>query len=106
MVEEVNDTVPCKYIRIYSDTCMSDLLPCIARSNDKSISSTDYTKYPFYNQGTWSFNYFRNILNAKNNRNPLSGDNNSLIEGKYFVVRFVFDTDFKLETLYLNINKK
>ena len=106
MVEEVNDTVPCKYIRIYSDTCMSDLLPCIARSNDKSISSTDYTKYPFYNQGTWSFNYFRNILNAKNHRNPLSGDNNSLIEGKYFVVRFVFDTDFKLETLYLNINKK
>ena len=106
MVEEVNDTVPCKYIRIYSDTCMSDLLPCIARSNDKSISSTDYTKYPFYNQGTWSFNYFRNILNAKNNRNPLSGDNNSLIEGKYFVVRFVFDTDFKLETLYLNSNKK
>ena len=106
MVEEVNDIVPCKYIRIYSDTCMSDLLPCIARSNDKSISSTDYTKYPFYNQGTWSFNYFRNILNAKNNRNPLSGDNNSLIEGKYFVVRFVFDTDFKLETLYLNINKK
>lgn len=106
MVEEVNDIVPCKYIRIYSDTCMSDLLPCIARSNDKSISSTDYTKYPFYNQGTWSFNYFRNILNAKNNRNPLSGDNNSLIEGKYFVIRFVFDTDFKLETLYLNINKK
>ena len=106
MVEEVNDIVPCKYIRIYSDTCMSDLLPCIARSNDKSISSTDYTKYPFYNQGTWSFNYFRNILNAKNNRNPLSGDNNSLIEGKYFVVRFVFDTDFKLETLYLNTNKK
>ena len=106
MVEEVNDTVPCKYIRIYSDTCMSDLLPCIARSNDKSISSTDYTKYPFYNQGTWSFNYFRNILNAKNNKNPLSGDNNSLIEGKYFVVRFVFDTDFKLETLYLNTNKK
>lgn len=106
MVEEVNDIVPCKYIRIYSDTCMSDLLPCIARSNDKSISSTNYTKYPFYNQGTWSFNYFRNILNAKNNRNPLSGDNNSLIEGKYFVVRFVFDTDFKLETLYLNTNKK
>ena len=106
MVEEVNTTVPCKYIRIYSDTCMSDLLPCTARSNDKSISSTDYTKYPFYNQGTWNFNYFRNILNAKNHRNPLSGDNNSLIEGKYFVVRFVFDTDFKLETLYLNINKK
>lgn len=106
MVEEVNTTVPCKYIRIYSDTCMSDLLSCTTRSNDRSISALDYTKYPFYNQGTWSFNYFRNILNAKNHKNPLSGDNNSLIEGKYFVVRFVFDSDFKLETLSLNCNIK
>lgn len=106
MVEEVNDVVPCKYIRIYSDTCMSKLLPCTARSNDKSISALDYTKYPFYNQGTWTFNYFRNILNSKNNKTRYSGDNNSLIEGKYFVVRFVFDSDFKLETLYLNYNAK
>ena len=106
MVEEVNDVVPCKYIRVYSDTCMSSLLPCTARSNDKSISALDYTKYPFYNQGTWIFNYFRNILNSKNNKVKYSGDNNSLIEGKYFVVRFVFDSDFKLETLYLNYNAK
>ena len=106
MVEEVNDVVPCKYIRIYSDTCMSNLLPCTARSNDKSISALDYTKYPFYNQGTWTFNYFRNILNSKNNKTRYSGDNNSLIEGKYFVVRFVFDSDFKLETLSLNYNNK
>lgn len=106
MVEEVTDVVPCKYIRIYSDTCMSNLLPCTARSNDKSISALDYTKYPFYNQGTWTFNYFRNILNSKNNKTRYSGDNNSLIEGKYFVVRFVFDSDFKLETLYLNYNAK
>lgn len=106
MVEEVNDVVPCKYIRIYSDTCMSNLLPCTARSNDKSISALDYTKYPFYNQGTWTFNYFRNILNSKNNKIRYSGDNNSLIEGKYFVVRFVFDSDFKLETLSLNYNIK
>ena len=106
MVEEVNDVVPCKYIRIYSDTCMSNLLPCTIRSNDKSISALDYTKYPFYNQGTWTFNYFRNILNSNNNKTRYSGDNNSLIEGKYFVVRFVFDSDFKLETLYLNYNAK
>lgn len=106
MVEEVNDVVPCKYIRVYSDTCMSNLLPCTVRSNDKSISALDYTKYPFYNQGTWTFNYFRNILNSKNNKVKYSGDNNSLIEGKYFVVRFVFDSDFKLETLYLNYNAK
>lgn len=106
MVEEVNAVVPCKYIRIYSDTCMSNLLPCTARSNDKSISALDYNKYPFYNQGSWTFNYFRNILNSKNNKIRYSGDDNSLIEGKYFVVRFVFDSDFKLETLYLNYNAK
>lgn len=106
MVEEVNDIIPCKYIRIYSDTCMSDLLPCTSRSNDKSISALDYYKYPYYNQGIWRFNYFRNILNAKNNKDPLSSDNNSLIEGKYFVIRFIFDSDFKLETLYLDTNRK
>lgn len=106
MVEEVNSNVPCKYIRIYSDTCMSNLLPCDERSNDKSISELNYYKYPYYNQGSWTFNYFRNILNSKNNKNPYSGDNNSLIEGKYFVIRFIFDEDFKFETLSLNYNIK
>ena len=33
-------------------------------------------------------------------------DNNSLIEGKYFVIRFVFDDDFKFETISLNYNNK
>ena len=33
-------------------------------------------------------------------------DNNSLIEGKYFVVRFIFDSPFKLESLILNYNNK
>lgn len=106
MIEEVNAIVPCKYIRIYSDTCMTPLCDCTRRSNDSSLKELSYPKYPFFNQGTWTFNYFRNILNAKGYKNPYSGDNNSLIEGKYFVVRFVFDSDFKLETLSLNSNIK
>lgn len=111
MVEEVNDSIPCKYLRIYSDTCMTPLCDCTKRSNDKSPNILEYNqypfyKYPFYNQGVWNFNYFRNILNSKDNKTRYSGDNNSLIEGKYFVVRFVFDSDFKLETLSLNYNIK
>ena len=90
---------------------MTPLCDCTKRSNDKSPNILEYNqypfyKYPFYNQGVWNFNYFRNILNSKDNKTRYSGDNNSLIEGKYFVVRFVFDSDFKLETLSLNYNIK
>ena len=89
-------------------------------SNDLSISSIESYKWPRYNQGYWSFNYFRNILNKTPygddstdiNANPTprmynyDSDNNSLIEGKYFVVRFIFDSPFKLESLILNYNNK
>lgn len=106
MVEEVNEDIPCKYIRIYSDTCMTNLLNCTIKSNDKSISDINYPKYPFYNQGSWNFNYFRNILNSKEHKHDYIADYNSLIKGKYFVVRFIFNSDFKLETLSLNYNYK
>ena len=76
------------------------------KANDSSITSASSYKYPFYNQGIWTFNYFRNILNSKNHVTNYSGDNNSLIEGKYFVIRFIFDSDFKFETLYLNYDIK
>lgn len=104
--EDVNYEIPCKYIRIYSDSCMTPLNDCTSRSNDSSITSINSYKYPRYNQGVWTFNYFRNILNSKDHVTNYSGDNNSLIEGKYFVTRFVFDTDFKFETLSLNYKTK
>ena len=85
---------------------MTPLIDCRQRSNDKSVYDSNSYKYPRYNQGLWTLNYFRNILNSKNNINKYSGDNNSLIEGKYFVIRFVFNSDFKLETLILNYNSK
>lgn len=108
VAEDINDTVPCKAIRIYTDTCMTPLNECNRVSNDSPITSVDSYKYPRLNQGSWTFNYFRNILNSKGHisQNNYSGDNNSLIEGKYFVIRFVFDNDFKFETLSLNYNYK
>lgn len=106
MVQENIDEIPCKYIRVYSDTCMSPLCDCSKKSNDETIYSLSYPKYPFYNQGNWTFNYFRNILNSNNHKYNYSSDDNSLIEGKYFVVRFIFDSDFKMETLSLNYNIK
>ena len=108
VAEDINFETPCKYIRIYTDTCMTPLNPCNQRANDTSIKSTNSYQYPRFNQGFWTFNYFRNILNSKNHTTTSTymSDNNSLIEGKYFVTRFVFDDDFKFETISLNYNNK
>lgn len=114
---------PCKSITIYTDTCSTDELDCSNISNDKSIQDINqvpYYKYPRYNQGFWTLNYFRNILNTddkfdylnQNYDNRLGAtyrsDNNSLIEGKYFVTRFTFDynKDFKFETINFNYDTK
>ena len=118
-----NKKYPCKSITIYTDTCSTDELDCSNISNNKSIqdiNQSPYYKYPRYNQGFWTLNYFRNILNTddkfdylnQNYDNRLGAtyrsDNNSLIEGKYFVTRFTFDynKDFKFETINFNYNTK
>lgn len=106
MAEDINNEIACRYIMIYTDTCMTNECDCTKRANDKPISSLISYQYPFFNQGIWTYNYFRNILNSKGNTTSYSGDNNSLIEGKYFVVRFMFDDNFKFETLTLNYNIK
>lgn len=118
-----DEKYPCKNITIYTDTCSTEKLDCSNISNDKSISdinSDPYYKYPRYNQGFWTLNYFRNKLNDDDKfkyltqyNNGIKGDNyisdnNSLIEGKYFVARFTFDCDkdFKFETINFNYNIK
>lgn len=149
MAEGSNDTLPCSYLRIYSDTCMTPLIEVTNRSNDyppydiidrkpvgpETRSATHVVpnrykvdlnlnsyKLPRYNQGIWSFNYFRNILNTKDSFKYLNkyddgrreqtktadyiSDNNSLMEGKYFVASFYFYDDFKLETINFNYNFK
>ena len=98
--EDLNNVDTCQHMRIYTDTCLSPLIDFTARQNDK----LNNYKYPSFNQGYWTFNYFRNIQNSNGNTTPYKSDENSLIEGKYFVIRFVFDKEFKLERLNLNYN--
>lgn len=123
---------------IYTDSCSTKVIDYNNMSNNVSpiyderatpkFNSNSY-KYPRYNQGKWTLNYFRNIENTEdvfgylNNlpngkpkyddgrrtskeRADYISDNNSLIEGKYFVVRFFFDKEFKLETLSLYYDNK
>lgn len=133
MTEDLDKTLPCKYMRIYTDTCVTPLNEFTTRANGDTITSLDSYKQPRYNQGYWNFNYFRNIkftsdhfrylqnINSQNQTvlapegtpkyndgrrtSPelpdFVSDNNSLIEGKYFVVRFGFDEEFKLEAITL-----
>lgn len=118
-----NEKYPCKTITIYTDTCATKELDCSSISNGKKITDikeSPYYQYPRYNQGFWTLNYFRNSLNVDdkcdylNNYNDgrinstYRSDNNSLIEGKYFVTRFTFDAskDFKFETITFNYDTK
>lgn len=118
-----NEKYPCKTITIYTDTCATKNLDCSSISNDKKITdinTSPYYQYPRYNQGFWTLNYFRNVLNTNdefkylNNYNDgrksstYRSDNNSLIEGKYFVTRFTFNAskDFKFETITFNYDTK
>lgn len=106
MVDSGNVRMPCTELRIYTDSCSTPTNKFNRISNDSSITSVNSYKYPRYNQGIWTFNYFRNVKNANRNVDPYVSDQNSLIEGKYFVVRFVFNREFKLETLSFNISNK
>lgn len=106
MLESYDTNYPCKYLRVYTDTCMTRLNTFDYPSNDYSITSADSYMKPRYNQGYWSFNYFRNIQNANGNIDPYVSDQNSLIEGLYFVARFGFDEEFKFETISFNYSDK
>lgn len=151
LAEEIQDNTYCgDKLRIYTDSCVSSLFDITKKSNDYSINSRDSYMYPRFNQGYWTFNYFRDIKNIKDifnyirkieterteaertsdqnniykrqsdgypqipnpdttiNNDRRYSDNHSLIEGRYFVVRFVFDiiNDFKLENISLNYNNK
>ena len=105
MAEAFVAKFPCKAMRIYTDTCATDLFDFQKISNDYPITNIDSYMFPRFNQGFWTYNYFRNIKNAHANKTTYS-DQHSLIEGKYVVVRFVFDKEFKLETLSLNYSNK
>ena len=86
---------------IYTDETITNELNI--NCDDGHNKFNDY-KYPYWNKGKWNLNYFRN--NVGTNTKPTDSDNQSLIYGKYFVIRFIFDNDkcFKLETIEPNIN--
>ena len=97
-------------IRIYTNLCDSgDIDIDVTEINDIE----DYNK-PYYNKGNWSFNYFRNLLNSPLEEKDILqhngiSDNKSLIYGKYFVIRFVFNiTDnipIRFEQLTVNAKR-
>ena len=109
LVESKYETYPCDSLKIYTNLCESDIIDCTNTSNDFPSTSDEQRKYPRYNQGYWSFNDFRDVNNTEDifgynkdlNHGIDDSDNQSLIEGKYFVVRFIYESnrDFKLETL-------
>ena len=86
-------------VMVCSDSASTAVIGLETSSNDKDLTlETSYTK-PRYNAGIWSLNYFRNIKSKDSNEQ-------TLIYGKYFVVRFVFNAKrFKFETLTLKLNK-
>jgi len=105
-------------LRVYSDSCSTELID-VSQKDYHNADKEDYPnknrlndyKLPSFNNGVWTFNYLRNVFSKKN---PTSGtlnpsmlsDNRSLIYGKYFVVRFVFEanSEFKLENVSINAN--
>ena len=102
------------YLRVYTDSCMTDIISLSDRSNDVRVRVQEtpfglkpvkesYQK-PRYNLGKWTFNYFRNILN--NGGETDYHIDSTLIYGKYIVSRFIFDrnTNFKFEDVTLNVN--
>ena len=106
--ENLNRHYPGNYIRIYSDSCCTDLINCSNATSEAnaSLASRYAMIKPIYNQGAWSLNVFRNILdNTDITQSGSPADNKSLIYGKYFIVRFVFNAgiNFKLENVSFNI---
>ena len=129
MASNILNTTTCKALGIYTDTCATDNITCTTVSNDKEITDIEYnknnTKLPYYacpryNQGFWTLNYFRDVKNTDDKFNylqkyndghsnsPYRSDNQSLIEGRYFVARFVFDglKKFVFDTITFNTDKK
>lgn len=86
----------------------------ILNAEDRRYLSNSAYQYPRYNKGRWTYNYFRNVLNTSynfyGNTSTISPyyDAQSLIYGKYIVIRFIFthSSNFKLENLTINITNE
>lgn len=105
MGEENRENYCGDYIRVYSDQTYTPLLS-IGNNDDgvldpNSVLNGGYKK-PSFNAGIWTFNYLRNIK-PEDIPDTRTSDKASLIYGKYFVVRFLFNNRFfKLENIIFN----
>ena len=143
--EELNRAFPGTKLRIYTDSTNTALIELLDANGDALLSNNQRNidaygnitpnpnswKYPQYNCGVFSMNYFRDVRNTtdvfdyKDNTNKLMGleghskttdltqktqrlnltQENSLIYGKYIVVRFIFNNrNFKLENVIVRMN--
>lgn len=102
-------------IRIYSDQTYTPLLTLTNEEQDAygvqdhrlggyQPSQTTNIVYPRYNNGIWTLNDFRDIKQITADE-QVGNISNSLVHGKYFVVRFIFkNANFKLENVIFKMN--
>ena len=77
------------YITVYSELCNTGRLKIDTTNN---LNSPDNYMTPYWRFGNWHFNALRNRL-----KDEISADEKSRIFGNWFVVKFEFDTNEKIE---------
>ena len=106
ILREYDDRLfPGDYIKIYTDEIITDVI----NVKDTKQNVNDYETYtkPKWEKGKWNLNYFRDIHHV-NEEIGYTSDQESLVFGKYFVVRFIFEnnvnnpTRFKLDNVNVN----
>lgn len=102
IINEMSGVCPADYIQIFTNQTYTHLIDVyVTRTN---INRRDDYKKPWYDKGRWHLNYFRNGAESEHS------DNRTLIYGKYFIIRFIFDNtseftqNFALKEINLNIN--
>ncbi len=88
-VEEKHTLYAADYITIYSELCNTGRLKIDTTNN---LNSPDNYMTPYWRFGNWHFNALRNRL-----KDEISADEKSKIFGNWFVVKFEFDTNDKVE---------
>lgn len=90
-------------LKIYTNITDSGLLNI---AQPEQVNNIEEYKIPYFNKGSWSLNYFRNKITTPVEENKDFSDNKSLIYGKYFVCRFIFNITnnipIRFETLTVN----
>lgn len=94
-------------LEIYTDETSTGELDI---NTDNNTNKFNNYAYPYFEKGKWNLNYFRNKIKDKptteEKENRTYSDNHSIIYGKYFGIRFIFNNDkkIKFDTLDININ--